>query len=300
MNVLRPLALGFCALLLTSAACAAKGPAYATVEEARQDQDFAFQGEYIGEQVGVQVIALGDGRFRAVRYDGGLPGAGWDGATRESKEGTREELNSFLDGLSRTERVSPTLGHKPPENAVVLFDGTRETFERHWKNSRMTDDGLLMEGAVSQDAFKDFTLHLEFLLPYMPHDRGQARGNSGYYVQGRYEVQMLDSFGLEGKDNECGGIYQVAAPKVNMCFPPLAWQTYDVNFTAARFDAEGNKTANARVTVRHNGVVIHDDLELPRQTPGGVLNKEEDTPGPVSLQNHGDPVRYRNIWVVPG
>jgi hypothetical protein len=116
------------------------------------------------------------------------------------------------------------------------------------------------------------------------------------YVHGRYEVQILDSFGLEGKDNECGGIYQIAEPDVNMCFPPLAWQTYDADFQAARYDDQGNKTANARLTVRHNGVVIHDDLELPRATPGRYGEGPE--PGPLFLQDHGNPVVFRNIWIV--
>ena len=129
----------------------------------------------------------------------------------------------------------------------------------------------------------------------MPLARGQARGNSGLYVNGCYEVQMLDSFGLEGKDNECGGIYKVGAPAVNMCFPPLAWQTFDVDFTAAKYQ-DGKKVKNARITVRHNGVVIHDDRELPAATPGGCGKESE--PGPIFLQNHGNPVRYRNIWAV--
>lgn len=288
------------ALVLSALSCFAKGPASITVEEARQDPDFEVQGEYVGEDVGIQVIALGKGAFRAVTYPGGLPGAGWKGSEKESTEGDREAIRPVLKGLSKTERKSPTLGKEPPEGAVILFDGSEETFQAHWQErSRITEEGLLMEGAVSQDRFSDFTAHIEFLLPFMPQARGQQRGNSGYYVQGRYEIQMLDSFGLEGKDNECGGIYQVAAPSVNMCLPPLSWQTFDVDFTAARFDDDGHKTANARITVRHNGVVIHDDLELPGPTPGGVLREESATPGPVYLQNHGDPVRYRNIWIVP-
>jgi hypothetical protein len=130
----------------------------------------------------------------------------------------------------------------------------------------------------------------------MPHARGQARGNSGIYLQGRYEVQMLDSFGLVGEHNECGGIYTIAKPKVNMCYPPLTWQTYDIDYTAAEYDG-AKKSKNARVTVKHNGVTIHDNIELTHATTASPL-KEGPEPGPVYLQDHGNPVRYRNIWVV--
>ena len=117
------------------------------------------------------------------------------------------------------------------------------------------------------------------------------------FLQGRYEVQVLDSFGLVGKNNECGGIYSIFDPKVNMCLPPLSWQTYDVEFTAARYaNNNGKKIKNARVTIRHNGVIIHDNRELPKGTPG--KDAEGSTPGILYLQGHGNPVVYRNIWVV--
>lgn len=116
------------------------------------------------------------------------------------------------------------------------------------------------------------------------------------YVHSRYEVQILDSFGLDGKDNECGGIYSIDEPIVNMCLPPLSWQTYDFDFTAARYDAEGKKTKNARITVKHNGKVIHDDLELKNGTPGRYAEGPEDQG--LFLQDHGNPVVFRNIWVV--
>lgn len=286
--------------LPVSACYAQKGPTYASPEEAQAaDPDFAFQGEYQKADSGIQVLALGEGKFRAVQFKGGLPGDGWDHSQKTETEGTKAEIEKILDGAKKVERKSETLGLDPPQGAVVLFDRTKGNLDEHWKaGASLSDDGWLQQGVTSTDTFQDFTLHLEFRLPYMPQARGQARGNSGCYLQGRYEVQMLDSFGLEGKDNECGGIYQAAPPSTNMCFPPLAWQTYDIDFTAATFNDAGEKSSNARVTIKHNGVVIHEDLELPQQTPGGVMRGESPEPGPIFLQNHGDPVRYRNIWVV--
>ena len=295
----------FCVTIAALAACGDDEPktTFATPEEAAADPDFVVQGEYAGEKAGLQVVALGKGQFRTVLYRGGLPGADWDGSEPEVVDGeNKAAVEDLIEDLSleRVERTSPTLGKEPPEGAVVLFDGTRETFEAHWRDgARITDDGLLMEGANSIDTFQDFSIHLEFRLPFMPLARGQARGNSGLYYQSRYETQMLDSFGLEGKHNETGGIYEIRDPDLNMCLPPLTWQTYDADFTAARFDENGEKTANARLTVRLNGVVIHNDVEVPRPTRASPIGDETPAPGPIHLQNHGNPVRYRNIWVVP-
>jgi hypothetical protein len=285
--------------------------------------EFALQGEYVGQagendKVGVQVIALGDNKFRAVAYPGGLPGAGWrkdeprqqaegellDGAVvfradgnvgtlRDGKLIVQNADGNTLTELKKVQRTSDTLGAKPPAGAIVLFDGSNT---EHWKNGRMTEDGLLWMGTETKEGFGDFKLHLEFRLPFMPKARGQGRANSGVYIDGRYEVQVLDSFGLEGRDNECGGIYSISAPAVNMCLPPLVWQTYDIDFTAARYDDSGKKIKNARATIRHNGVVIHDDRELTKGTPGKL--PEGPGAGPLYFQDHGNPVVYRNIWVL--
>ena len=285
--------------------------------------DFAVQGEYkgqIGEDAwGAQVIALGDGKFDLVLYEGGLPGDGWkkgdprrkatgatkDGATTFDSDGWRiriedealsvvrtDDPDTKLGKLRKTERKSPTLGAKPPEGATVLFDGTSA---EHFQGGKLTEDKHLAVGCETREAFGDHTLHLEFRTPFMPHARGQGRGNSGVYIHNRYECQVLDSFGLEGKNNECGGIYSIAEPDVNMCFPPLAWQTYDIDFTAARYE-NGRKVQNARATIKHNGVVIHDDLELTHGTPG--KDPEGPEPAGLYLQDHGNPVVFRNIWVV--
>ena len=122
--------------------------------------------------------------------------------------------------------------------------------------------------------------------------------DSGIYVLGRWEVQMLDSFGLTGEQNECDGIYSVGKPDVNMCVPPLSWQTYDIDFTSAKYDENKQLKSNARMTVWHNGVKIHDNIELPdRKTTAAPVNVGP-APGPIYLQNHGNPVRYRNIWLI--
>jgi hypothetical protein len=313
---------------LTSLACVACGAGPAITDPAKGGPDYEAQGEYVCEferdgetrKLGVQVIALGKGEFEAVSYRGGLPGDGWqrgdernsykgkmaDGVVMfeerdnhhgELKDGVLRVINdaekrTVLE-LKKVERKSPTLGKKPPEGAVILFDG--KSIEA-WRGGKIVDEKYLDVGVTSKQEFQDFTLHLEFQTPFMPEARGQARGNSGMYLQNRYEVQILDSFGLEGEDNECGGIYRIAKPIVNMCLPPLVWQTYDVEMTGARFDADGKRTSKAVVTIKHNGVVIHDKLELADITPGGA-SKEAPGKGPLMLQNHGDPVRFRNIWV---
>ena len=272
---------------------------YDSPEKAAEDPDFALQGEYTDSTRGLQVIALGDGDFKVVVYTDGLPGAGWNGKDKQQLELDADQLEAMVSKFQRVERQSPTMGVKPPIGSVVLFDGTPESLEKHWKDgARMTDDGLLMEGCTSSDTFGDYAMHLEFRLPYMPKARGQGRGNSGLYHQGRYETQVLDSFGLEGKNNEAGGLYSIKDPDLNMCLPPMVWQTYDVDFTAARFAADGKKTANAKITVKLNGVVVHRDVELPRTTTAAPVKEGSDF-GPIYLQNHGNPVRFRNIWVRP-
>ncbi len=306
-----------------------KDPVYDDPEKAKESTDFAIQGEYAGEfkgengpeKVGAQVIALGNGKFECVGYHGGLPGDGWDKAGKKPERHQGELKNGVVhfestdlvgdlkDGaivvtnkngdpvgtLKKVERKSPTLGAKPPEGAVILFDGKTNDFKEGDK--KVTKDGLLMQGLNSKSTFQDFSMHIEFRIPFEPNKRGQGRGNSGLYLQGRYEVQMLDSFGLEGRNNECGGIYTIKDPDVNMALPPLTWQTYDVDYTAAKFDDTGKKTANAKITVKHNGVIVHKDVELPKGTTAAPV-KEGKEPGPIHLQDHGNPVRYRNIWVV--
>ena len=177
--------------------------------------------------------------------------------------------------------------------ATVLFDGTGVD---QFKKGRMTEAGWLMAGTETKDAWNNFRLHVEFLLPYKPFARGQARGNSGFYLQGRYELQVLDSFGLEGVENECGALYKLFRPAVNMCLPPLEWQTYDIDFQAAKFDASGNKVSPMTISVWHNGVPIHLQRKVPSKTGAGT--PEGPQPLATKLQDHGNPVVYRNLWII--
>lgn len=200
--------------------------------------------------------------------------------------------------LKKTVRQSDSIGAKPPQGARVLFDGTDL---KEWTGGRLDEKTKLLntdgKDILTKRKFTDYTMHVEFLLPYKPEGRGQGRGNSGFYQADLYEVQILDSFGLDGKSNECGGIYTQQDPKVNMCLPPLVWQTYDVDFTSAVVDSAGKKVKPARLTVRLNGVVIHEDYELKGKT-GGSRNDPEGTPGPIKLQGHGNPLQFRNVWIV--
>jgi cytochrome c2 len=288
-------------LLFYSQSAISQPPIFESPDAAQASADFKVQGEYASESRAMQVIALGNGEFDIKFYNGGLPGAGWDRSPARELDGEAQQVAELVESnqFQRVERRSPTLGLKPPAGAVVLFDGTRESLEAHWeKGAQLTEDGLLIQGVTSKDKFQNYTLHLEFRTPFMPDARGQGRGNSGLYHQGRYETQILDSFGLKGKDNETGGLYSIKAPDMNMCLPPLAWQTYDVEFTAAEFDASGKKTTDAKITVKLNGVTVQQDVALPKSTTAAPVN-EGDSPGPIYLQDHGNPVRFRNIWVLP-
>jgi hypothetical protein len=307
-------------VLATAVADTKKGGKLVTTDPEKAGEDFAIQGEYAGEigggdKIAAQVVAEGNGKFKVVILPGGLPGDGWDENTRiagtavlkdgkaviTAEEGSGEIGGGKLTGQSnsgdkvsmkRVERKSPTVGAKPPDGAVVLFDGTNGDA---WHNGKVVENNLLNNGVTSKQTFGDCTMHVEFRLPFMPEARGQGRANSGVYLQGRYEIQILDSFGLKGENNECGALYSQTAPAVNMCLPPLSWQTYDIDFKAARF-ADGKKTANAVVTVKHNGTLVLDKVAIKGPTNGG--KEEADQPGPIYLQNHGNPVYFRNVWVV--
>jgi len=294
-----------------------------------QGHRVARKGEVL--PITVQAIALGNAQYRFVArelsiksgavvqtYDATLDGKRlhfpanpeWKAVCESGTIDCRNRADeSPVWSLTRSVRLSPSLGARPPNGAIWLFDGTSlDAWQRRDPAQRSTPVGWAITGGVmevvpgtgdilTKRPFTDFQMHLEFRTPFMPEASGQGRGNSGVYLQGRYEVQVLDSYGLKGEDNECGGIYKVAAPRENMCAPPGQWQSYDITFHAPRFDGSGKKITDALLTVLHNGVIIHENLAVPGPT-GGALDENVQQPGGILLQDHGNQVQYRNIWLV--
>ncbi len=290
------------------------------------------------KRIGAQVKALGRGRFQLHVFQGGLPGDGWDpkskkvgptALTRKDKkaEGVDKQGRTIViqDGkligtdkngkqfavLERVERKSKTLGMKPPKGAAVLFDGTnadgwQPIRDRKLKKSfpPLTDKGHLLRGTRSNRKFQSCKIHVEFLVPWEPTKGGQGRGNSGIYLQQRYEVQVLDSFGDPPRDGHCGGMYSIVAPAFVMSYPPLQWQTYDIDFTKAEFHpTEKNKKGkpkrikDATMSVWHNGVQIHKDVKIFRERTTASPKSEGPDPESIFFQDHGHWVVYRNVWV---
>jgi hypothetical protein len=333
MTTRQRLSLPLCIALATVAALATpsldaadkkdRGLVAVTVAEA--GPDYVVQGEYVSDSpaLGVQVVAEGKGAFMAVILAGGLPGAGWDGKTRQELKGqTNGNETSFsgeagkaviaagamtittADGktvtLKKTTRVSPTIGAKPPAGAVILFDGSNvDAWDDKGRIDTIEGEKLLAWGPKTKAKFTSYQLHLEFRLPFMPQTKDQARANSGVYIHHTYEFQVLDAFGLVPEKNRTGALYTLVPPLVNACFPPLTWQTYDIDFSGPQFDDAGKKVKNARATVKLNGITVQDDLEIPHGTGANKNRAETPEGGILWLQDHSDPVYFRNVWLVP-
>ncbi len=214
-----------------------KGPAF--TEPPKNDLNYALMGEFVGpitvgeneyEPIALQLRPIGGDNFEAVSYSGGLPGqkkhqpktikmigrrngdflvlSGGPWAIFVEKDHCLivDRTGKRLGQLERVQRTSPTMGARPPKDAIVIFDGSNiEQFTK----AQMTENGLLMQGADFKPMFQDFNMHLEFLVPYMPQAQGQQRGNSGVYLQSRYECQILDSFALDRLINGLGALYHL-------------------------------------------------------------------------------------------
>ena len=241
--------------------------------------------------------------------DGKYKGAKWTAKLTEA------ELSGTVDGsakasfsLKRVMRLSHRLGAKPTKGATVLLGPDTKDINAAWAKGgkkpvgwKLLDGGVIRcmprsGSIVTKKKLGSMHLHAEFRTAFMPDKKGQGRSNSGFYIQNRYETQVLDSYGLKGEANECGGLYRAVIPRVNMCAPPGQWQSYDIFFRAPKFDAAGEQVEGAHITVVHNGVLIHNDVVLKKGTGNGGRRK------PIAkefllLQDHGNPVEFRNIWV---
>ena len=231
-----------------------------------------------------------------------IQGGQWSGKITKEFVNIASEKVGKAD-MRRIERKSPTLGQKPPAGALVLLpyeEGKRTNLDQWVKNQWVCQpDGTVSTvGAdiATKKQFGSFKTHVEFRVPFMPADRGQGRGNSGVFLHARYEIQILDSFGLPVTPVDCASIFGQRAPDLDACLPPGQWQTYDIDFRAPEFDAVGKQTKGALITVVWNGVKVLDAVETTKVC-GGNWGPPGKT-GPLRLQYHGNAVRFRNIWLV--
>lgn len=211
----------------------------------------------------------------------------------------------YLNGIRWEKPPVVTPGDEcgaPPSDATVLFGGEDLS---NWENGEnwTVENGNAITGKGfirTKEEFGDCQLHVEWSAPTPPKGSGQGRGNSGVFLMGRYELQVLDSYENETYyDGQAGAIYKQTPPAVNAMRPPGEWNTYDIFWTAPRFDDDGNLSSPAYITVLHNGILILNHFELKGDTPYSRPPSYEAHPakGPIALQDHGNPVRFRNIWI---
>jgi len=241
-----------------------------------------------------------------------LHGQGVSGTvSRDSGEVTIDGAKTVLKRTA----AGKTDAFPRPAGAKVVFDGKNLDAFRATKAKLLPDGAVEMqakEGSlVTKDSFGDARVYLEFRMPCNPESLGPRRGNSGVYLMNTYEVQLQDGFGTElnsagaePADRACGSIYGISAPKVNACAPPLEWQSMLIEFRAPRFGADGTKTQNAKMSVWQNGILVQDNVEVPRPTGGDAASAEKMKPEPrepafLLLQNHGNSLQFRKIWIEP-
>jgi len=251
--------------------------------------------QHLKEERTAKIDLDGKTKGEKVVFQGKAGGIEWEGAYADGVIEGRCGTGGRFE-LKRVIKKSPTLGAKPPKGAIVIFDGTnfdglvpRRRGKPQWK--RVEGGGVQVHrgGMNSKQHFEgSFKLHIEFRCNFRPTARGQGRGNSGVYLPNRTEIQVLDNFGFRPGRGGCGALYGQKPPDVNASLPPLQWQTYDVEYRVQR-DANGKVVGKPRVTVLHNGVKIHDNIEL----------RNAARKGPIFMQDHGNPICYRNIWALP-
>ena len=215
------------------------------------------------------------------------------------------QAQEYLNGIEWKEPAIVTPGvtnDSPPSDAVVLFDGKDLS---RWKNGDKWSivDGALVSGkgmVTSVDTFGDCQVHMEWSAPTVVKGDGQGRGNSGVFLMGMYELQVLDSYQNKTYfDGQAGAIYKQTPPMANVMRKPGEWNTYEIFWTAPRFNEDGTLKSPAYITALHNGVLILNHFELKGDTPFNrpPQYKKHAEKGPISLQDHGNPVRFKNIWV---
>lgn len=239
--------------------------------------------------------------FTAVAQNAEIP--------KEDPSKMKHEMTEFWD----PEVAVVTPGQIPsdaPSDAIVLFDGSAESFNANWTNDKNEPSGWSVAdncvtvvkgmGIIrSKMVMEDFQLHIEWRTPAEVIGESQGRGNSGIFLQGRYELQVLDSYqNRTYRNGQAGSIYKQYAPLVNVCKKPGEWQVYDVIYTAPRFKEDSTVFTPARVTVLQNGVLVQNNVSLFGHTEYiGIPKYVAHGAAPLELQDHGNPVSYRNIWV---
>ncbi len=205
--------------------------------------------------------------------------------------------------------ITPVVDHKPPSDAIVLFDGKDLS---QWQGEKGKEPQWTIEkggimtvkkgtgGIQTKQNFGNCQLHIEWRTPSKIEGESQGRGNSGIFLMGLYELQVLDSYGNKTYSNgQAGSIYKQHIPLVNASLKPGEWQAYDVIFTAPKFKEDGSLLSPAKFTVLHNGVLIQNNVEVKGETVyiGQPEYKSHIEKGPIALQDHGNPVSFRNIWI---
>jgi len=256
-------------------------------------------------QDGANIEIYGNRQGSTVYIGDRAGGYHWSGQIQNRHLSVSSEYGQHFE-LDKFERKSPKEGLKPPQDAIVLlpFEEGAKPDMGAWTNSdwKSLDNGAMQVNKGDNDTKEQCGdiehFHLEFKLPLEPNNRGQGRANSGVYFAGQFEVQVLDSFGLVHTSGDCAGLYNIARARVNACLPPETWQTYDVKFQAPKLNVDGSIKENPRITVYQNGILVHDNVEIPYS--GNRWRGKSEATGPIHLQDHGHPIQYRNIWLVKG